>query len=192
VVAPELRSGERYDVVTMSHYLEHTIDPIAEIRAANLVLADGGVLMVEVPDPASRIGKIFGQLWIPHLQPQHLHFVSIENLERILGAHGFEVARVHRGETHMFGDFAGIAWRMGAVLAPPSRVPWRPRAGTARVLVRAAIRLAVMPLIVVGAILDLALAPLLKRPGWSNTYRVVARKTRDLEPAAAVDARASA
>jgi SAM-dependent methyltransferase len=191
-VAPALRRGERFDVVSMSHYLEHTIDPIAEIRSANLVLADGGVLMVEVPDPASRIGRTFRTLWVPWLQPQHLHFVSIENLGRILAASGFEVVRTHRGEAHMFGDFLGIGWRLSKWLAPPTHVPWRPRVGAARALWRVLVRTALLPVMAVGMLLDLILAPLLKRPGWSNTYRVVARKTRDLEAAEPAPMRASA
>jgi SAM-dependent methyltransferase len=191
-VAPALREGERYDVVSMSHYLEHTVDPVAEIRAANLVLADGGVLMVEVPDPASRIGRFFGMLWVPWLQPQHLHFVSIENLGRILAAHGFEIARTHRGEAHMFGDFMGVAWRLGKLLAPPTNVPWRPPVGHLRALGRVVVRTAILPLMATGMVLDFVLQPLLKRPGWANTYRVVARKTRDIGAADAAPMRASA
>lgn len=191
-VAPSLRAGERFDVVSMSHYLEHTVDPVAEIRSANLVLADGGVLMVEVPDPASRVGRTFRTLWVPWLQPQHLHFVSVENLGRILAAHGFEVVRTHRGECHMFGDFMGIAWRISKWAAPPTHVPWRPRVGAAVALWRVLVRTAVLPLFAVGVAMDMALAPLLKRPGWSNTYRVVARKTRDIGAADAAPLRASA
>src|SRR5205823_1793024 len=57
-VAPKLAAGgERYDVVSMSHYLEHTLDPAAEIDAAARVLAAGGLLFIEVPDPESRLGR---------------------------------------------------------------------------------------------------------------------------------------
>jgi 2-polyprenyl-3-methyl-5-hydroxy-6-metoxy-1,4-benzoquinol methylase len=35
----------------MYHYLEHTADPAAELDAATALLAPGGHLMVEVPDP---------------------------------------------------------------------------------------------------------------------------------------------
>jgi SAM-dependent methyltransferase len=190
-VAPALRAGERYQVVSMSHYLEHTVDPVVEIQSANLVLADDGVLMVEVPDPASRIGRLFGTLWVPWLQPQHLHFVSVENLGRILAANGFEVVRTHRGEAHMFGDFMGIAWRLSKWAAPPTHVPWRPPVGAARALGRVLVRTAVLPLFAVGVTLDLLLTPLLKRPGWANTYRVVARKTRDIGAASTAPLRAA-
>jgi SAM-dependent methyltransferase len=190
-VAPALRAGERYQVVSMSHYLEHTVDPIAEIQSANLVLADDGVLMVEVPDPASRIGRAFGMLWVPWLQPQHLHFVSVENLGRILAASGFEVVRTYRGEAHMFGDFMGVAWRVSKWVAPPTHVPWRPPVGAARALGRVLVRTALLPLFAVGLTLDLLLTPLLKRPGWANTYRVVARKTRDIGAASTAPLRAA-
>ena len=46
--------GPRYDVVSMSHYLEHTLDPRAEIAAAARAPAEGGLLFIEVPDPECR------------------------------------------------------------------------------------------------------------------------------------------
>ena len=50
---PELAptfAGE-YDVVSLSHCLEHTRDPRAELAAAHVALARDGRLLIEVPDP---------------------------------------------------------------------------------------------------------------------------------------------
>src|SRR5262249_1493434 len=74
-VAASLRG--RYDVVSMFHYLEHVLDPAAEIAAAREVLEPGGYLVIEVPEPDSVIGRALGPLWVNWLQPQHLRFLSI-------------------------------------------------------------------------------------------------------------------
>jgi SAM-dependent methyltransferase len=83
-LAPSLSGA--YDVASMSHYLEHTRDPRAEIAAAAEVLKPGGLLLIEVPDPSSRLGRLLGRYWIPWFQPQHQHFFSIGALERLLRA----------------------------------------------------------------------------------------------------------
>ena len=72
-----------YDVVSMSHYLEHTTDPAQEIAAAREVLTDQGLLMIEVPDPECRVGRWLGWLWLPWFQPQHLRFMTTDNLEQL-------------------------------------------------------------------------------------------------------------
>src|SRR5260370_7195253 len=79
-VAPKLAaSDERYDVVSMSHYLEHTLDPRAEIAAAARVLPEGGLLFIEGPDPACRLGTLLGRYWLPWCQPPPLPFVALQN-----------------------------------------------------------------------------------------------------------------
>src|SRR5262249_50349533 len=46
---PDVALGieERYDVVSMFHYLEHTREPVDEIRAAHRVLRPNGHLVIE-------------------------------------------------------------------------------------------------------------------------------------------------
>jgi SAM-dependent methyltransferase len=171
-VAPTLAGA--YDVVSMSHYLEHTREPKEEIRAAHQALRPGGVLLIEVPDPASRMRFLLGRWWVPWFQPQHQHFLSLENLERLLESEGFSPFARHRGEAHLPLELLGAASMLLAHLAPEP-FPWHPpsrwrRARYAPVWILGA------PLLLLGRLVDLALAPLLRRPGWSNAYRVLARK----------------
>jgi SAM-dependent methyltransferase len=176
-VAPDLaEEQERYDVVSMSHYLEHTLDPRAEIAAAARVLPKDGLLFIEVPDPECRLGRIFGKYWMPWFQPQHLHFVSVTNLERLLRENAFEPIAWHRGEAHQAVDFTFFVYTTLERIAPPADLPWRPKRGFAARAWRMMVRWAGVPALALGWMLDRLLGPLLRREGWSNTYRVLARR----------------
>jgi SAM-dependent methyltransferase len=174
-LAPHLSGA--YDVASMSHYLEHTRDPRAEIAAAAEVLKPGGLLFIEVPDPSSRLGRLLGRYWIPWLQPQHQHFLSTAALERLLRAEGLEPLVWERGEAHQSVDFLLAAWMWLGRVAPPSRLPWRPRGSLGGRLWRGVVWAVGAPLLFAAWGMDRLLAPLLRRPGWSNAYRVLARKT---------------
>jgi len=46
--------GEKFDVVWMSHVLEHTIRPDLVLKKIHHVLNDGGILMIEVPNCSNK------------------------------------------------------------------------------------------------------------------------------------------
>jgi Methyltransferase domain len=173
-LAPELAG--KYDAVSMSHYLEHTLDPKLEIEAAHTALAANGTLMIEVPDPEFVMGKVLRKYWLPWFQPQHLHFVSVANLDKLLRERGFEPLEWHRGKAHQRVDLFFAVWLVLDRLAPPTRLPWRWRgavSGAWRTLVWSI----GAPFIILGILADNAAGPLWSRARISNTYRVVARKT---------------
>ena len=172
--APELAG--QYDVISMSHYLEHTRDQGAEIDAVREVLPVGGLYLVEVPDPESVDGKVLGQYWFPWFQPQHQHFLSAGNLEKLLAARGFETLQVQRAEVHIPVDFSAAAGLYMNKLHPRINVPWRPRPTAAERVKRGAAIAAGTPVMVAGGVVDLALRPLGGRLGTSNAYRLLARK----------------
>lgn len=78
----------QYEVVSMYHYLEHTRDPFAELDAAAAVLASGGYLTIELPDPRSRMAGLLGPAWLPWFQPQHQHLIPAANLRAALADRG--------------------------------------------------------------------------------------------------------
>jgi SAM-dependent methyltransferase len=174
---PELapQFAGRYDAVSMSHYLEHTLDPRAEIEAAHTALAPDGCLMIEVPDPEFILGRLLRRYWLPWFQPQHLHFVSVANLERLLRERGFTPVEWHRGKAHQRVDFFFAVFLLLDRIAPPSRLPWRWRGAPTRAW-RTVVWTVGSPLLVVGMIVDNLIGPLLSRGRVSNTYRVVATK----------------
>ena len=177
-VAPALaEEGTRYDVVSMSHYLEHTLDPRSEIAAASRLLEEGGLLFIELPDPESRFGKLLGTRWMPWFQPQHINFLSTKNLERLLEDAGFEPFIWHRGEAHQPCDLTFSTFMILEQIAPQTGRPWLPPSGAVAQIWRRVVWTAAIPAFATAWGLDHLLAPLARRPGWANTYRVLARKT---------------
>ena len=172
-VAPEIAG--RYDAVSMSHYLEHTLDPRREIEAAHTALGDKGCLMIEVPDPEFWVGKLLRRYWLPWFQPQHLHFLSVSNLDRLLRERGFTPVEWHRGKAHQRVDFFFAAWLFLDRLAPPRKLPWRWRGALAGAW-RTGVWTLGSPLFVVAIVFDNLIGPVFSRGRVSNTYRVVATK----------------
>jgi SAM-dependent methyltransferase len=63
--------NERFDLVTMWHFLEHDYDPRRTLAKASAVLKQSGRLVIEVPRLDSVSFKLYGDRW-PGLQaPQH-------------------------------------------------------------------------------------------------------------------------
>src|SRR5690606_14521634 len=119
-VATEIE--DRYDVVSMHHYLEHTRDPQLEFRTAHSVLKQGGYILVEVPNPTTPYGGLLKSFWLPWLQPEHQHFLNQANFERLLGRTGFEIVQWRWQDAHV-QTFALSALLALYRYAPPAS-PW--------------------------------------------------------------------
>ncbi|MFI0446433.1 class I SAM-dependent methyltransferase [Actinomadura sp. 6N118] len=166
-----------YDVVSMHHYLEHTVDPYSELDAAATVLPPGGHLLIEVPDPEWIIGRVAGRWWHAWFQPQHLNFVPLDNLVAALADRGLETVAVERGPAHQPVDFLMIVMMLAHRVVPDPAKPWQPeRHARLRRALRTGVYLAAGPAMFAAASADQLLAPLIKRGPRSNTYRVLARR----------------
>ncbi|AHH96307.1 class I SAM-dependent methyltransferase [Kutzneria viridogrisea] len=176
-LAPELAG--RYDVISMYHYLEHTTDPKAELAAAAEALPGGGYLAIELPDPECRWNRVLGRWWLPWLQPQHLNLMPIGNLRAALSEAGFTVVAEQRAQAHEAIDarVAGVLL-VNALTIEGEDMPWRARKPSqAKAVLRKLAFLAALPMLVLGVLADKLGNALGPRPGWSNAYRVVARKS---------------
>ncbi|MEJ8639344.1 class I SAM-dependent methyltransferase [Streptomyces sp. MS2.AVA.5] len=177
---PELATGlvDRYDTVSMFHYLEHTREPLAELDAAAAVLPPGGHLIIELPDPESRLSRVLGPHWLPWFQPQHQHLIPIGNLRKALESRGFTVLAEEHGAAHQSCDFVGAVLLTANRLAPHPYAPWGEGTATRRKrVVRAAVHTAALPCFAVAAGLDAARAAVARRTEGGNAYRLLARKT---------------
>lgn len=114
----------------------------------------------------------------PWLQPQHLHLAPPANLRARLGELGFTVVLEQHREPHDPLDLLAAGWLALDALAPRENAPWLPGTppGRLRRLLRTAVFLAGAPALLVAALLDRLLARGAGRFGFSNAYRVLARK----------------
>jgi SAM-dependent methyltransferase len=91
---PAKVAGMQFDVVLLSHVLEHCIDPAAALRNVKQLLAPGGTTIIEVPNSAALAFATYGPGWFFADIPRHLQFLTEVSLRKALGAAGLRVARV--------------------------------------------------------------------------------------------------
>jgi SAM-dependent methyltransferase len=174
-LAPKLEGT--YDVVSMHHYLEHTREPLEELAAASLALQPGGHLLIELPDPESPFGRWLGGRWVAWFQPQHLHFLSLDNLKRTLEKLGFTPIAEERGAAHIPTDLTFAYYSLLEDIAPPVGMPWQAPATKGRLAWRIGVFLALGPIFGLTLLADHLIGVALRRTGGvANTFRVLARK----------------
>jgi 2-polyprenyl-3-methyl-5-hydroxy-6-metoxy-1,4-benzoquinol methylase len=188
---PDLGSeiAGQYDVISMFHYLEHTLDPRRELDAAAAALPTAGHLVIEVPHAHGPSFSLFGGFWVGLCPPQHLHLISPDELVRALAERGLRTVKVEFANAHLFGDTAGAVFYLTQKLQPDPTLPWRPYEATAwRRARRVGALAATAPLFPLAALVDALMLPYLLTGRRANVYRVVARKeAAPAAPSAATD-----
>lgn len=85
-----VRAGELFDVITMSHVIEHVHDPVNFVRLAYQCLKPGGVLYIETPNIEGLGARKFGKNWRGIESPRHLVLFSEFGLRKVLHGVGFK------------------------------------------------------------------------------------------------------
>ncbi|MFD4934364.1 methyltransferase domain-containing protein [Streptomyces virginiae] len=175
---PEFASklAGQYEVVSMYHYLEHTREPLAELDAAATVLAPGGFLAIELPDPQSRMARFVGPLWLPWFQPQHQHLMPAANLREALADRGFTVVAEEHGPAHQGNDFFGAVALAATRLSPDPDRPWGPGPTPRARLLAHVVRVVALPCFAAAVALDTIRSAVARRTDGGNAYRMLARK----------------
>lgn len=107
-------AAERFDLVTMWHFLEHDYDPMRSLATARRVLKRDATLVIEVPRLDSRTFRWFGDRW-PGLQaPQHTVLYERDTLLAAVRKSGFEVVEYlpYGAFPAYFYLFTGAAFRL--------------------------------------------------------------------------------
>jgi SAM-dependent methyltransferase len=105
---------DRFDLVTMWHFLEHDYDPIRSLQHARRVMKPEGRLVVEVPRLDSLTFRLYRGRW-PGLQaPQHTALYTREMLLKIVAKAGLETVNYlpYGAFPAYFYLFAGAAFKM--------------------------------------------------------------------------------
>ncbi len=100
---PAAISDQPFDLVLMTHVLEHCADPARALRNVRSLLAPGGGFYCEVPNCAALHFQTYTEISEMLDVPRHVHFFTGKSLQRLMDAAGFAVeVVVHHGHTRHF------------------------------------------------------------------------------------------
>ena len=102
---PKTIVERKYDIVLMSHVLEHCLDINIVMSNVKEMLKDDGVYIVEIPNCNSLGFKTYRGEWLWSDIPRHLNFFTHSSLDKILRKHNFTVELVkYSGYCRQFSD----------------------------------------------------------------------------------------
>jgi ubiquinone/menaquinone biosynthesis C-methylase UbiE len=81
----------RYDLITMWHFLEHDYDPNKSLQMAGEVLKKDGKLIIEVPRFDSFTSRLFKEKWPGVQAPQHTALYSKKTLQQMVEKNGYRI-----------------------------------------------------------------------------------------------------
>jgi 2-polyprenyl-3-methyl-5-hydroxy-6-metoxy-1,4-benzoquinol methylase len=81
-------SKESIDAITMWDYLEHSSDPLGDLKICSSLLKRGGIILLSIPNVDSWSYRLLGKKWIGFKNIEHLYFFSRKTLEKLARAAG--------------------------------------------------------------------------------------------------------
>lgn len=92
---------ESFDIINFSSVLDHTADPLGNLREAFRLLKPGGEIIAHCPNFASLQSQLFGQNWYNYIPPEHLYYFPPNTLMAIFEKAGFRVEKLwHKSPTN--------------------------------------------------------------------------------------------
>jgi len=88
------KSEKKFNVVTMSHVIEHVLDPVATLKECADLLDEDGRVVIATPNFDSLGRKIFKESWRGLEPPRHLNIFTVDSLASCLRLSGFEVEHI--------------------------------------------------------------------------------------------------
>jgi len=99
-IKQSIENNVRFDIVNLDNVLEHVIDPVGLLRDIGELLADRGILRIQVPNDFSlcqeellRLGKISHCFWVSALGG-HLSYFNTESLRNLLVSLNYRIITV--------------------------------------------------------------------------------------------------
>jgi 2-polyprenyl-3-methyl-5-hydroxy-6-metoxy-1,4-benzoquinol methylase len=93
VTDPAIADGQRFDLITLWHVLEHQPRPIDSLRQYHDLMVAGGFLVIAVPQFESFDGWFYRSSWAAYDLPRHHMHFSRESLLRAAVSTGFKLVR---------------------------------------------------------------------------------------------------
>lgn len=103
---------ESFDVILMSHVIEHLPDPVTIVSRLAHLLKPNGVLMICTPYSDSLGAKLFGRHWLYYLPNEHLHLFNDSSMTKVIESSGLQVKTIEH-----------YLWRKCSTLGALVRLP---------------------------------------------------------------------
>lgn len=84
-----MSEGDRYDLITLSHVLEHVSDPVKMLKDCYRLLKPGGTLWLDTPSIGSQGFAVFKSFWRGLEPPRHFVLFNRQCLVNVLKDVGF-------------------------------------------------------------------------------------------------------
>jgi 2-polyprenyl-3-methyl-5-hydroxy-6-metoxy-1,4-benzoquinol methylase len=108
---------QHFDLILMSHVIEHVADPVDELNECRRVLKRSGSLVIATPNARGLGHRVFGRHWLGLETPRHLQVFTPGALTRLLAMSGFRPERVRTDAVAAANWMVASRWRRDAEVA---------------------------------------------------------------------------
>ncbi|MBX4210351.1 class I SAM-dependent methyltransferase [Candidatus Parcubacteria bacterium] len=88
-----------FDVVVMSHVIEHLYDPLSTLREVNRILSAEGIVFIKTPNTKTAEFSFFRSVWFSFEAPRHIIIFNEKNLLSLLDYSDFFTRKVEYDRT---------------------------------------------------------------------------------------------
>lgn len=88
-----------WDLINLSHVLEHVIDPIALLKHIQYIMQSQTLLRIVVPNDYSPLQQLLlqekmltSETWF--VPPEHISYFNIDSFKRVMAAHDFKIVKL--------------------------------------------------------------------------------------------------
>jgi 2-polyprenyl-3-methyl-5-hydroxy-6-metoxy-1,4-benzoquinol methylase len=89
----EFDTGEGFDMVFMSHVIEHVVDPVATMAKVASLLTPNGVLYLETPNVGALDARVWKSHWGLIHYPRHLYLFDRRTILMLVEGAGLDVEK---------------------------------------------------------------------------------------------------
>jgi 2-polyprenyl-3-methyl-5-hydroxy-6-metoxy-1,4-benzoquinol methylase len=109
---------EEFDVVFVSHLIEHIPEPVSFVAALSRILKASGIAIFVTPNIHSPLARLSRSRWVSLKVPEHVAYYNPETIRRLLEEGGLEVIGMETAHQHY--RLAFIGEKVRALLHPAS------------------------------------------------------------------------
>ena len=101
-----LKNGSKYDIIVMWHVFEHIDNPINFVKSISCMLAEGGIIIFDIPNQNSVGFRLTKRAWFHLDAPRHLFYYGYDTISWLLRQNNFEIVNYSANAIDYFQDLA--------------------------------------------------------------------------------------